>query len=467
MTSISSFADCNLRTLFVGKRFGRRAASFCFVHWIIQWVKGLVISMCETRKTKSYAFVTSYILAMLLSVSSHAADGAFGVAVHSSMKAPDAQRSELDVAARLGFGSVRTDFQWKFAETARGRLVIPASWDSFVDEALKRGLKPILILDYGNSLYDGGDKPRSSEAIEAFSRYAAFVVSHYKGRVKIYEVWNEWDNTTGGFPAGSAEDYANLFRAAYPRMKAADTAATVLTGSGISEAWYEQLADAGVVSQSDGVSVHPYNYEPILAPETSALALVKLESTLTKRSGRPTVNVYVTEIGWPTRFGLRGYDPSRVADFATRAPLLISALPFVKGFFWYDLVDDGSDLLDKQHHFGLVQVDHSPKAAAAAIGRVSRVLGAYKLELAEQSRVKDGLIFISARGKQRQADDAVIAWNVGRTVSDHDVVCDGHGGPAVGRALQGTDGIVPSHVPAVIRAEDGKCIEDKLGPFVP
>jgi hypothetical protein len=53
---------------------------------------------------------------------------------------------------------------------------MPAAWDEFVNAGLKAGIEPLIILDCGNRLYDNGDKPRSPEAIEAFCRFAEFVV---------------------------------------------------------------------------------------------------------------------------------------------------------------------------------------------------------------------------------------------------------------------------------------------------
>lgn len=468
MTGAGLFAYRTWRTLFplAAGWLGVRL-HLCLVSWIVDSVQGVVSFMRVIRLARGHAFVMCLLVAMLLSPSSQASEGAFGVGVHSSMKAPDAQRSELDIAAGLGFSSVRTDFQWKFAETAKGHLVIPASWDSFVDEALKRGLKPILILDYGNSLYDGGDKPKSSEAIEAFSRYAAFVVSHYKGRVKVYEVWNEWDNTTGGFPAGTPEDYAKLFRASYVAIKNEDPGSVVLASSGVKSGWYERLAELGVIGESDGVSVHPYTWHPVLAPELAALSLLKLESALQAKSGRPVVDLYVTEIGWPTHFGLRGYDTARVADYAMRTPLVVSSLPFVKGVWWYDLVDDGNDWLNVQHHFGLVEVDHHPKMASASIGPVSRILQRYELSLASETDLQTGQIVIVAKDKRTEAINALIAWNVGGARFDMGFRCAYGAAPRVQTSTDRGDLGGISANPMIVTAREGKCDIRKVGPKLP
>lgn len=418
----------------------------------------IAIGMSESRhvmKAAKVLLAAAVLVFGLHGTPAWAANGPFGVGVHSIMLDAPAQRAELDAAVGLGFDSIRTDAQWKYVEKTRGVLTIPASWDSFVEMAIQRGLKPILILDYGNQFYDGADKPRSAEAIAAYARYAGFVAKHFVGKVKIYEVWNEWDNTTGGFPPGSPEDYAKVFAPAYSAIKNADSSATVLVSSGISQDWYLHLAQNGVVAKGDGVSVHPYNYEPALAPETSAQSLMALESMMASRAGLRSVDIYVTEIGWPTRFGLRGYDQARVRDFASRTPLLLSALPFIKGVWWYDLVDDGTEALNKQHHFGLLQFDRQPKEASKVIAGVSSILNIYDLSLSPLSSLKDGLVIIAARDR-RSGKSAAIAWNVLQKPLQMDLDCH-QAVKALGLSATKAGADALGSAPSLITSKDGRC----------
>lgn len=62
----------------------------------------------------------------------------------------------------------------------------------------------------------------SDELRRAFQVFAGKVAARYKGRVKAYEIWNEPTYTMGNTV------YANLLKAAYPPIKAADPAATVI-----------------------------------------------------------------------------------------------------------------------------------------------------------------------------------------------------------------------------------------------
>ncbi|MDE2149711.1 MAG: hypothetical protein KGJ55_07755, partial [Gammaproteobacteria bacterium] len=78
-----------------------------------------------------------------------------GVGVHF-INVPSVQPTLLDLARKIGFDAIRDDAEWKFVETTKGVYRIPPAWDQFVDSARQRGIEPLLILDYGNPLYDRG-----------------------------------------------------------------------------------------------------------------------------------------------------------------------------------------------------------------------------------------------------------------------------------------------------------------------
>ena len=97
------------------------------------------------------------------------------------------------LAKAIGANAIRLDAPWKQIELSAGKYIIPEWLERTVTSMVNAGVTPLLILAYGNPLYDAGDKPTSREGIEAFARYAAFVVQHFKGRVFYYDLWNEWD----------------------------------------------------------------------------------------------------------------------------------------------------------------------------------------------------------------------------------------------------------------------------------
>src|ERR1700738_1872335 len=58
----------------------------------------------------------------------------------------------------IGIRYVRTDLTWSTIETSPGHYDFSA-YDPFVTNATNAGLKVMFILDYSNSLYDGGYSP--------------------------------------------------------------------------------------------------------------------------------------------------------------------------------------------------------------------------------------------------------------------------------------------------------------------
>src|SRR5262245_60341379 len=97
---------------------------------------------------------------------------------------------EIPEIAAAGFAAVRTDLFWHDVERERGRYDF-STYDGLMASLKRYALTPILILDYGNRLYDGGDAPRSDEARRAFARFAGAAAARYAGQGVIWEIWNE------------------------------------------------------------------------------------------------------------------------------------------------------------------------------------------------------------------------------------------------------------------------------------
>jgi hypothetical protein len=279
--------------------------------------------------------------------------------------------------AWLGVGSVRIDAPWKAIETAPGRFEIPPWLEQAVDQSRARGVEPLLILAYGNPLY-GDDKPRSSAAIDAFARYAAFVAKHFAGRVRRFDLWNEWETRTGRTTPGTPEDYVALARRAYPAIRAANPEALVLSGGisapGLADKFVERLIAAGGLDFVDAISVHPYVFQKSgsIAPELAVAELDRVHA-LTSAAGKPKP-VYVTEMGYPDFAGRGGVSAETAAVYLARFVLLAATRPYVGGVWWYSLRDQGTEPADKEHHFGVLDNAMTPKPAAAALRDVATLL---------------------------------------------------------------------------------------------
>ena len=302
------------------------------------------------------------------------ANAPFIVGIGRSIHDPDAATTAM---FGLGVQSVRLDAPWASIEVARGRYEIPAWLETAVDTARQRGVQPLLILEYGHPLY-GTDKPRTDAAIAAFAAYASFVTKHFAGRVRLFDLWNEWDAHTGRTTEGSADDYVALARRVYPAIKASNPDAVVLTGGitsfGLAQGWMERFFALGGAAFVDGVSLHPYNFEQRTAntPE-AAIAELDRVNVLAASAGR-MLPIYVTEIGYPTFTGRGGVSRDTAAAYLARFVLLASTRAYVAGVWWYCLRDQGSDPANKEHNFGVLDSELRPKPAADALRSVGALL---------------------------------------------------------------------------------------------
>lgn len=350
-----------------------------------------------------------------------------GLVVHLSGNQTE-QTRQFPAIKATGVNSLREEALWSTIEKQPGTFMIPPALDQFVNQALLNGMRPLLILDYGNPLYDGGDKPRSDRAMKAFTRYAVFVVQHFKGRVHEYEMWNEWNGMVGNTHRGTAEDYVRLIHAVYPQLKAADSSATFIgcvTGQ-LPLDWLTQVFQAGGLQYMDAVSVHPYNFK--LADRTVegwAGSMYALEHLARHYTGGRDVPLYITEIGWPTHTGPYASTWDDEATNLAQLYLLARTMPFLKGIWWYDFRDDGWNKDNQENNFGLVRPDMQPKSALYALSTVaSKVRDATKVEeLAPPNAAYHAIRFSYAKTSKQ----TIAIWakynNVSSNALELNVVC--------------------------------------------
>lgn len=293
-----------------------------------------------------------------------------GVGTHLSGGSRDIIRT-LDMLQEVGVMSIRDDATWRKVEQKPGELKIPAHWDMLVDEALKRGIKVLWILDYGNPFYDGGQKPKTDEGRAAFARYAEFVASHFKGRVLGYEIWNEWELMAGNTRPGSPEDYVALVRAVVPAIRRADPNAKIFVGAvgslGIRVGYLQRIIELGVLEEADFLSLHTYIHcsrDP--TPKAWADWMWSLYEKLALWAGKP-IDFYITEMGWPSSIGNCGVSEEKQAEFLIDIFTLAKQMPFIRGIWWYDFQNDGPDRKNQEHNFGLVDEKFYPKPAYYAL----------------------------------------------------------------------------------------------------
>jgi hypothetical protein len=275
----------------------------------------------------------------------------FGVCTHNILGGGVNTDKNNSVASLAGIYMLRDEILWKTAEKTKGQFEIPPKMEYAVNDAVSRGLKLLLILCYGNPLYDQGGPPYTEEGIAAFVRYAAFMAEHFKGRVDHFEVWNEYNLDRSKRPP---EDYAKLIKAAYPAIKAANPAAFVVgcCTAGASLDWIDRVLAAGAYDYMDAISIHPYCY-PLSPDWGGTVKSIEMTRELMLRYGEEKP-IWITEIGWPTHKDERGVSELVSGAYAVRLYTLGMAAGADK-IFWYDLQDDGTDLTNNENNFGLIK----------------------------------------------------------------------------------------------------------------
>lgn len=233
----------------------------------------------------------------------------------------------------VGVKYVRMDALWRDVEIKKGQLSIPKKWDEVVNEQNKMGLEPILILAYGNKYYQNGDKPTDKDAINAYVKYASYVVSHFKGRVKYYQIWNEWNGTAGSTSVGNVRDYKVLVKAVYPAIKNISSESVIITGEFSNGAFNKELGltsedflkvflSQDMVKYTDVIGIHPYVVyrTPPYNGYWAYLSQIKYASSLINNtSGYSNKPLFITEIGWSTASSNKGISEYSQNEFISNA----------------------------------------------------------------------------------------------------------------------------------------------------
>ncbi len=329
----------------------------------------------------------------------------FGICLHSIQGDAKSHQTAIEQCKEAGVELVRDEILWQNVEKAKGVLKIDDAILQNVEDTVKAGIEPLLILDYGNPFYDDGNAPVSKDAVEAFSKYCEFMTRTLRGKVKYWEVWNE-PNISFWKPKPNANDYANLLKAAYKACKKGNRDCLVIGActSGIDLDFIEAILKQGCAKFMDAISVHPYCYPD--SPEHANISskLVQLRELMDK-NGMKNKPIWITEIGWPTHQGTTGVTPEIQAAMLVRAYIEAIASG-VEKIFWYWLGNDGPDPAYNEHHFGLRFADGSPKPAFLAYKTMTMLIG--KAEFIQALWMGEG---IRAYLFRKESSDILTLWS--------------------------------------------------------
>ncbi|HEV3364191.1 MAG TPA: cellulase family glycosylhydrolase, partial [Acidimicrobiia bacterium] len=301
---------------------------------------------------------------------------------------------DLDEMLAVGAEWLRMDFSWASVEDTRGSYHW-AAIDRVVNATTSRGIKVIGLLAYTPDWA----RAAGSDSImyppidpSTFATFARAAVQRYSSRVKVWEVWNEPNITPFWRPRPDPVTYTNLLKPAYAAIKAADPEATVLAaglspaidaadGAEVSPATFlRAIYDAGGGGSFDAVSMHPYSYpaRPI-DPSTAhwnTFHRLPLVYDVMVANGDGHKSIWLTEFGAPTGTNATAVSEAEQAAIITDAVNAFPQFPWAKNLLVYANRDAGTDAADREHNFGVVRRDFSPKAARDALRQAATTCGA-------------------------------------------------------------------------------------------
>lgn len=208
----------------------------------------------------------------------------------------------------------------------------------------------------------GSWKP-PADGMQAYKELALWVVKNVPA--SIFEISNEYWHPGTGSP-NDAVSYMELQKWFYATAKTVRPDAVILGGAGIPTGgvgllFLNDCLALGLEKHCDGISLHPYNYTAPAPNAGNAMADTKNVMAL---YSKPT---YITEFGWPTYAGVGGQTEQFQAVQTVSYLLRCLRDDRIKGAWIYDYHDDGTDPANREHNFGIVHNDYSPKPAFRAL----------------------------------------------------------------------------------------------------
>jgi polysaccharide biosynthesis protein PslG len=182
----------------------------------------------------------------------------------------------MDHLQALGVGWVKVQVSWKLHQPAPDRLddFLFAELDGLVETAVAQNIAVLLSVakapEWSRPTTEFDGPPTDYAHYRAFMELLA---RRYQGRVAAYELWNEANlqREWYGSPL-SAADFVRLMQAGADGVRAADSAAILISGApattGINDGliaiddrlYLRQMFAAGLADVVDAIGVHPYGW---------------------------------------------------------------------------------------------------------------------------------------------------------------------------------------------------------------
>ena len=314
--------------------------------------------------------------------------------------------------ADAGFRFARLDVLWNLVEQARGQYDF-SIYEPIVGALAARGIRPLLILDYNNPLYDNTHSPpltevgpHTDQARQAFARFAAVAAEHFKASGVIWEIWNEPDNPRFWYPKPDPDSYMALAKAAIQAMRQADPHATIVGPALVGlepkyqDAWnfLQRCFVLGLPSLLDAISVHSYR---LGSPESATSDYLRLRTLLTQYAPPEKADLPIICSEWG--YSLTWVSEQQQAQYFARLYLinLLDNLPLTIWYNWHD----GPDPKQIEDNFGLVTYSGQPKMAYLAAQTLAQELTNFRFNerISLASNADYALLFTNGPARKQVA----------------------------------------------------------------
>ena len=268
--------------------------------------------------------------------------------------------------ALTGFSHLRDSLEWGHLESGSpGNYTVEPQYDAMIADAKANGLIPLLVSGYRNSLYDGGHTPSTPAGLAGFGRYQSFWLKHFAGTTNDIETYNEYyqpgfnDSACG--VTGAC--FLQLIKAAYEQTHADNPNANVIVDVGPNKgdtSFRDQVLSLGGLAYMDTVNAHIYTFA---GPEGDLDTQIQNLRTAANAHGGTGKPIWISEQGYPTAPSFGGSMLDQARKSIRNDTIMIAS--GVSQFYWYDALNDGTNLDDKESTFGLLQAPNGPIAGMA------------------------------------------------------------------------------------------------------
>jgi hypothetical protein len=197
--------------------------------------------------------------------------------------------------------------------------------------------------------------------LENWRIFVRTIASRYKGRIHIYEIWNE-PNLTKQYWTGSMEQMIALVREAHQIIKSVDPSAILVSPSATSDyglPWLSEFLSKGGGKYVDVIGYHFYVFP---ADPEAMVPLIEKVKRLMLSNGVDRKPLWNTESGWSDPKPFPSEDLA--AGYLARAFILNWAAG-VQRFYWYAWDD---------HVWASLQTTEKDDATLAPAGRAYGII---------------------------------------------------------------------------------------------